>query len=128
MEASHKTHRPHIKVGKEEEEEEDIKLIISILTIITPSSPDSCIVSGWAKAWISISASTGHFFARCYPFQKCPGHATTSWMLLITSLGMESKAAFTAELMQIKLICNNLIQLSVNGAHLCPEFRLTSPN
>ena len=25
MEASHKTHRPHIKVGKDEEEEEDGK-------------------------------------------------------------------------------------------------------
>ena len=38
MEASHKTHRPHIKVGKdeeeEEEEEEDYIIIIVLLAII----------------------------------------------------------------------------------------------
>ena len=27
MEASHKTHRPHIKVGKDEEEEEDLSVM-----------------------------------------------------------------------------------------------------
>ena len=29
MEASHKTHRPHIKVGKDEEEEEEVMLATS---------------------------------------------------------------------------------------------------
>ena len=33
MEASHKTHRPHIKVGKdEEEEEEDVNFITPFIT------------------------------------------------------------------------------------------------
>ena len=36
MEASHKTHRPHIKVGKHEEEEEEEDQIVSELR---PSEP-----------------------------------------------------------------------------------------
>ena len=51
MEASHKTHRPHIKVGKDEEEEEEEEEVDDDDDEMTPSQ-------SWAKTAATLKLFT----------------------------------------------------------------------
>ena len=58
MEASHKTHRPHIKVGKDEEEEEEsdamFRFYIETISVMLLMSVSHILMSPVSLYWVSL--------------------------------------------------------------------------